>query len=131
MTKPTKPSNQETVILTLLWEQESMTAREVMEAMPDGKTRAYTSILSVLQAMERKGLVDHTTVANTNRYRAVAIRDDIMGNVIQTMVKNLFGGNPSAVMQSLLQETEIGDEDVKEMERLLRQHKKNKSAKKG
>ncbi|HIG31820.1 MAG TPA: BlaI/MecI/CopY family transcriptional regulator, partial [Verrucomicrobiales bacterium] len=108
-----------------------MTAREVMDAMPDGKKRAYTSILSVLQSMERKELVDHKTEAKANRYRAVAVRNKVIGNLMQTMVKNVFGGNPSAVMQSLLTETEVGEDDLKEMGRLLRHYKKNKPSDKG
>ncbi|MHC4355823.1 MAG: BlaI/MecI/CopY family transcriptional regulator, partial [Planctomycetota bacterium] len=40
-----KPSDLEMQILSVLWENGASTAREVLEAMPDGKQRAYTSIL--------------------------------------------------------------------------------------
>lgn len=48
-----KPSDLEMLVLSVLWERGPSTAGDVLEAMPDGKKRAYTSILSVMQVMER------------------------------------------------------------------------------
>ncbi len=56
MTKP-KPSDVELQILGVLWEAGPLAVRDVLERMPDGKSRAYTSILSCLQVMEKKGLL--------------------------------------------------------------------------
>ena len=55
--KSVKPSDLEMQVLSVLWERGPSTAREVLEAMPDGKKRAYTSVLSVMQVMEKKGLL--------------------------------------------------------------------------
>ena len=54
--KTSKPSDLEMQILSVLWDRGASTAREVLKAMPDGKQRAYTSILSVMQVMEKKAL---------------------------------------------------------------------------
>ena len=43
---------------------------EVMDVMPDGKARAYTTILSVMQVMEKKGLVSHVAQGNAHVYQA-------------------------------------------------------------
>ncbi len=59
MTRP-RPSDAEVQILSVLWERGPLTVRELREAMPDGKGRAYTTVLSLVQIMEKKGLVGHT-----------------------------------------------------------------------
>ena len=57
-------------VLSVLWGRGASTVREVMEAMPDGKARAYTTILSVLQVMEKKGLLSHVAEGNAHVYQA-------------------------------------------------------------
>ena len=53
---PQRPSDLELQVLAVLWRRGPSTAREVMEALPDGKHRAYTTVLSVMQVMEKKEL---------------------------------------------------------------------------
>ena len=77
--KITKPSDLELQILSFLWEKGPSTAREVLEAIPDGKKRAYTSILSVMQVMEKKGFlgfrqVDSQELCQRNEYSHRSVR---------------------------------------------------------
>jgi predicted transcriptional regulator len=50
-------------ILSLLWEQGPMAIRAIREALPDGKDRAYTTVLTLVRIMEKKGFVAHTLEA--------------------------------------------------------------------
>ena len=50
------PTNLELQALSVLWALGEATVREVWESFPDGKERAYTTILTILQNLERKGL---------------------------------------------------------------------------
>ena len=47
-----KPSDFELQILSVLRASAPLTVREVRERLGDGKKRAYTSVLSVMQVME-------------------------------------------------------------------------------
>jgi predicted transcriptional regulator len=51
-----QPAEFELQVLGVLWEHGPSTVREVLERLPDGKPRAYTSVLSVMQVMQKKGL---------------------------------------------------------------------------
>ena len=53
--KTAHPSPLELQVLSVLWEHGDCTVRTVLENLPDGRDRAYTTALSVLQTMERKG----------------------------------------------------------------------------
>ena len=64
-----EPSRLELQVLSVLWERGRATVREVQEALPDGKTRAYTTVLTVLQVMEKKGLLTHISQGNTHVYQ--------------------------------------------------------------
>ena len=54
------PSDRELEALKVLWERREATVREIADAMnAGGEDLAYTTVLSLLQVMEQKGLVDH------------------------------------------------------------------------
>ena len=126
-----QPSKLEMSILSLLWERGAMTVREVMDALPDAKERAYTSVLSLLQIMERKKLVGHTRKGITHHYHALVDQEPTLGKVLNEMVRNIFHGSPTAVVQQLLSEGEVSDSELHEMEKLIsrmRRQRKNQGA---
>ncbi len=126
-----QPSKLEMAILSLLWEHRSMKAREVLEQLPDRKERAYTSVLSVLQAMERKNLVGHTREGKTNVYHAVVKQEKTVGRVLRDLVRDVFGGSPRVAVQHLLHETNLSEEELQAMEDLLAEYRIKRQSKKG
>ncbi len=84
-----KPSELEMQILGVLWSRGASTAREVLESMPDGKQRAYTSILSVLQAMDRKGLVKRHREGLTDHWRGRGARSRSCGPFSRSRAQGL------------------------------------------
>jgi predicted transcriptional regulator len=123
-----KPSDLEMQILSVLWENGASTAREVLEAMPDGKQRAYTSILSVMQVMEKKGLLKHKNRGVAHVYSPAVNRKKIIQPFMHKVVNEVFGGRPSAMMQALLAETPVSDDELAQIRKLLEQAKSHKSA---
>ena len=117
--KKSQPSNLELQVLSVLWDRGPSSARDVLETMPDGKKRAYTTVLSVMQVMEKKGLLTHTSNGNVHVYKPTVTRRRTLRPVLRGLVRNVFGGKVSAVMQQLLDETTVGDSDFEEIRRLL------------
>jgi BlaI family penicillinase repressor len=116
-----KPSGLEMQVLSVLWERGPATAREVLAAMPDGKKRAYTSILSVMQVMEKKGLLTHTSRGVAHVYRPAVNKHHVLQPFLRRVLNEVFGGRPAAMMQALLDETSVSEDDLAEMHRLLAQ----------
>ena len=46
-------------VLELLWDHGPLTVREVLARLPGGKDLPYTTVLGLLQRMEKAGLVAH------------------------------------------------------------------------
>ncbi len=114
-----RPTDLEMQVLSVLWGRGASTVREVMEELPDGKTRAYTTVLTILQQMEKKRLVGHTRRGVTYVYRAKVKREDVVAPVVQTLLRNVFGGNASAVVQSLIDCTDVDEDQLKEIRRVI------------
>ena len=114
-----KPSDLELQVLAVLWEKGQATAREVLSAMPDGKERAYTTILSVMQVMEKKGLLKHTTKGITHVFRPTQSKGKTLGPVMRRMIETVFGGSPTAAMQALLKESDLSKEELNQIRQLV------------
>jgi BlaI family transcriptional regulator, penicillinase repressor len=117
-----EPSKLEMQVLSVLWQRGASTVREMMEVMPDGKTRAYTTILSVMQVMEKKGLVSHETEGNTHVYEAKVSRQKVTGPLLRGLVRQVFGGSAATALQHLLAEEKISREELKEIKEIIAKH---------
>ena len=128
MTKKAKPSDLEMQILSVLWHRGPSTAREVLDAMPDGKKRAYTTILSAMQVMEKKELLKHTSRGVAHVYSPAVKRSKIIRPFVRKVVTEVFGGRPAAVMQALLEDGQISDKELAEMRKLLEDARRDGSS---
>ena len=124
--KKAQPSNLEMQVLSVLWEKGPMSARQVLDELPDKKERAYTSVLSVMQVMEKKGFLNHDTEGNRHIYVPIVKKSEVLGSFLKSLVSNLFGGSAANAMQNLLQTTPVSEEEIKEMHALLDTHSQNK-----
>jgi BlaI family penicillinase repressor len=120
------PSKLEMQVLSVLWERGPSTVRDLLDALPDRKVRAYTTILTVMQVMEKKGLVSHTAQGNTHLYSATVSRAKVARPFLRGMVRNLFGGSPATVMQHLLADSDVSREELGEIKRLIEEHERQK-----
>ena len=119
-----RPSELELQVLSVLWERGPCTVRVVMAALPDGKARAYTSVLSVMQVMERKGLLAHSHKGNSYIYKPCVSRETVMGPLMGQLVSNVFGGSRVSMVQSLLGSGKLSDEEMAELEEFLERKKR-------
>lgn len=117
-----EPSDLELQILGVLWRRGPSGVRGVMESMPDGKKRAYTSVLSVMQVMEKKGLLTHATQGNAHVYHPAVSEKDIVGGALKQFVRNVLAGSRAAAVQHLLQGT--SEAELAEIHHLIASHRK-------
>jgi len=110
-----RPSELEMQILSVLWNKGPQTVRQVLDSMPDGKTRAYTTILSMMQSMSKKGLIKKEGKDGTAYvFAATQSQDAVLKPMIGQMVDNFFFGNRHAVVQMLFD----GEVDQAEMDQI-------------
>ena len=122
--QPQPPSNLELQVLALLWDRGPSTVREILDQLPDGKQRAYTTILTVMQNMAKKGLVTKTSRGTAHVYQPKQTQQKTLAPILRGLLHNVFGGRVSTVMQHLLAETDVSESEMKEIRRVLDAKKK-------
>ncbi len=125
------PSEFELQILGVLWRDGPSTVRKILERLPDGKKRAYTSVLSVMQVMEKKGLLarEQSEGSLAHVYRAKVSQRKVMGPLLRGLVTKAFGGNSTAAVQQLLSETKVDANEIAQIREMLDELEKGKTGK--
>lgn len=118
--KITPPSDFELHILGTLWEKGPATVRQVMERLFDGKDRAYTSVLSVMQVMQKKGLlgVEKQKDGLAHIFTPRVTRAQVVGPLLRGLVNKVFGGRTHAAVQHLLEE-DVDRAEIDKLRQLL------------
>ena len=117
--KATRPSELELQVLAVLWERGPSPVRAVQEALPDGKDRAYTTVLSVMQVMEKKGLIGHSQQGQANVYHTLVKRGQVLRPMMRELIRNVFGGSPARAVQSLLDGSKLDAEELAQIRQVI------------
>ncbi|MGL4399128.1 MAG: BlaI/MecI/CopY family transcriptional regulator [Luteolibacter sp.] len=123
MARPIHPSNLELQALSVLWHEGPSTVAAVHETLPDRKDRAYTTVLSVMQSLERKSLVKRALVGRAHVYEAAYSQEVIVQRATHDFLTNAFGGRLVEALLAILSAGTLTPEEKTNIERELQRHK--------
>jgi predicted transcriptional regulator len=123
MAIPSSPSNLELQALSVLWHDGPSTVASIQETLPDGKDRAYTTVLTVMQNLERKNLVKRSLVGRAHVYEAAYSQEVIVQRATHDFLTNAFGGRLGEALLAILSTGTLTPEEKKNIERELQRHK--------
>lgn len=124
MAKPVKPlTEQELEIMKIVWARESVTVRDVYEMLRGQRPIAYTTVMTMMRILERKG---HLRVSRADRafvYRPSRPRQRVVGEMVREFVDRVFGGAAEPLVQHLVRDRHLTEEDLKEIAARLKARK--------
>ncbi len=98
-----------------------VTVRDVLEHLhPDGG-RAYTTIQTVMNILEKKKLLKRKKIGLVNFYRPTRSRDQITRGEMTRLVDGVFDGSISAVASTLMSLDDFDLDDIEQIRTLLKQ----------
>jgi BlaI family penicillinase repressor len=92
-------------LMDVVWDLGSATVADV-HARLEQHPIAYTTVLSTLTILERKGYVRHTVRGKANVYRPRVERDAARRTVVANVLATFFGGSARALMLNLLEDAD-------------------------
>ena len=117
-------------VLNILWEHGPLTVREILDRI-DGreqKNLPYTTVLGLMQVMEREGLVAHDVETTTHRYRPLLTRQDGTSSLLTDFVQRFFRGAAKKLVLGLVDASQLSVEDLRELESRLKRGGSGKEA---
>src|SRR5262249_43261577 len=119
------PTSRELEALKVLWSRGKATVREVYaELRPRDGELAYTTVLSLLQTMEQKGLVGHEAAGKAYAYHAKVRRDSVFRRLAGGFLDQVFDGALGEYVARALQSKKPSVAELEELEAMLAEAKK-------
>lgn len=116
-----KPTEAELDILSVLWQSDGSTVRDVFEKLSDTRPVTYTTFLKLMQIMDEKGLVERDTKNKAHIYRAKLDQKEAQTNYTAMLVEKVFGGSAKQLILQVIESKTVNAEDLKDIRKLLKQ----------
>jgi len=113
------PTELELEILKVLWRTGAATVRQVRDEVASVRDLAYTSVMTVMTIMATKGYVRRTKEGRSFVYEAIYHDTRATRSMLQDVVDRVFGGSTTAVMQHLLETSDLDDDELKQIRLLI------------
>lgn len=126
---PNKLSERELQALKILWELGGGTVRDVCAALERrGEQLAYTTVLSLLQVMEQKGLVGHKAEGKVYTYFAQVERNSTFRSLARDFLENVFDGAVEQFVLHALQDQRLTADEIDQLEAIIARAKAGSTA---
>ena len=119
------PTDRELEALKVLWERGEATVRDLADDMNAGAKReggdelAYTTILSLLQVMEQKGLVDHRREGKAYVYVPLVEQQSTFRQLAGGFLERVFDGAVDEYLVHALESKRLSAAELDQLEAML------------
>jgi predicted transcriptional regulator len=117
-------SDAEHAVMEALWEKSPLTAAEVCEEVCDKRGWSMPTVKTLLSRLVVKGAIATEPDGRRFLYRPLLERTAYVGGESRRLVDRLFGGRAAPLFAHLAETEALTDDDIAEIERLLRELRK-------
>jgi predicted transcriptional regulator len=119
--------DQELELLRYVAEHSPASVRDVLDGYGAPRGLARTTVLTVMERLRRKGYLTRSSHAGVYKYSPKVSSTEVMRSVIRRFVEKTLGGSVSPMVAYLAQESQLSDEDVEELMRVVEELKSRRS----
>jgi predicted transcriptional regulator len=109
-------------LMNILWDKGKATVQQMQDLLENPKP-AYTTTLTVMQILTKKGIVDFERVGKAYVYKPVLSRDEYIGSFMNDACDNVFGGSMRSFFSFFAKSEKISRD---ELEEILKEMNKDK-----
>ncbi len=124
-------SDGEWVIIKALWNREPCTAPDIQEDLEPTKNWSYSTVRTMLDRMVAKGLLKTERMRHLTIYRSVITRTQAQQGDLRQTLARAFNGALTPMMECLMESNDLTAEDLAEMERIIKEKRKQAGKSKG
>lgn len=115
-----KLSEFELDVMQLFWRADECSAPEVHEAVRGTRNVAYTTVKTVIDRLERKGVLERVRQdGRTIFYSAAVALDVVQQSMLKRFVAHVFAGDRRPMMNFLLRDEVLSADEIRYLDDLL------------
>ena len=113
------PTELELEILKVVWREGPASVRQVRDALVPFRDLAYTSVMTIMTIMTRKGYLRRTKAGAGYVYKAAIKEEKASRGMLQDIVDRVFAGSAVAVMQHLLETADLDADELAQIGQIV------------
>ena len=113
-------------VMETVWEGGEVTVQRVRDRLGREPMPAYTTILSVMQKLEKAGWLTHRPEGRSYLYRATRSREEEGSTSLRTFTQRVFGGDPLLLLQHLIDDKELSESDLTALKKMIDRRRKER-----
>jgi BlaI family transcriptional regulator, penicillinase repressor len=111
---------QELTIMEVVWADGSATVRQVYEALRTRRRVAYTTVLTMMNVLERKGHLRKRAEGRSFVYQPTKPRARVMRAMVRDFLDRVFGGSAEPLLTHLVEDRRLTPAQLEALARRLR-----------
>ncbi len=127
MARPTSDTLTEAELrpMRVLWERQRATVQEIVDQLRGKHDLSYSTVLTTLRILERKGYVDHEKEGAAFVYRPIVDEAEVRQGALRLMMRRFFDNQPELLLQGLLAHDSVDAEEIHRLQELIEQHQED------
>jgi predicted transcriptional regulator len=106
-------------IMKVVWDLERCTVREVYETLREQKRIAYTTVMTMMNILEKKGHLSKQKQGRAYLYEPVRAKSQVISSMVDDFVGRVFDGAARPLLLNLVQDHRITQKDLEEISKLI------------
>src|SRR6056297_2081675 len=90
-------------LMRVVWDLESCTVNDVLDALPGQDQLAYSTVLTTMRILEEKGYVRHEKEGRAYVYEPIVERDEAQRDALHHLMGKFFNNSPGQLVANLLE----------------------------
>jgi predicted transcriptional regulator len=105
--------------MKIVWERRTATVRDVYEALLERRRVAYTTVMTMMKILERKGYLNRKQVERAYVYRPAQPKNSVIRVMVRDFVNRVFNGSAEPLLVHLIEDRHLTADEVEEIRRLI------------
>lgn len=106
-------------LMRLLWARGESAIADLVQALPDDTPLAYTTVLTTVRILEKKGYVHHRQVGRAFFYTPCVAEQEARRTEIRHVLQRFFGNSRERLVLSLLGDADATPEELERMKKAI------------
>ena len=124
--KSDTPTEQELEIMKIIWRLQSATVRDVYEAILERRKVAYTTIMTMMNVLEKKKYLKKRLVERAYVYQVTRSQDQVIGGLVKEFLNRVFDGAAEPLLMRLVKDRHLSPREFEKISRMIRESKEGK-----
>jgi len=107
-------------IMKVVWSRGHTTVRDVYETLLEERKIAYTTVMTMMNVLEKKGHLRKKAQGRSFLYRPTRPQRQVVGSMVREFVQRVFGGSAAPLLAHLVDEERLTPDELDALAKRIR-----------